>query len=75
MGEPNYIGLLILYLAPSFYFFLKEMIYLATGFKFCWRKGITIGFVPGIGHIAAVSDLFEVLFGKNRVERNRSDCR
>jgi hypothetical protein len=75
--EPNYIALAILYFAPSTYFLIREFFFVMDGYKFCLGKGITIGLVPGIGHLAAVADFF-LLFRKNKerhLERSKDSCR
>lgn len=77
--DPNYWGLTALFLGPSVYFLLKEIFMVMDGYKFCLSKGITIGLVPGIGHIAAVTDFFCLFMNCNKFghhkERNKEDCR
>lgn len=77
LSDPNYTALAILYFAPSVYFLFKEFFMVMDGYKFCLNKGITVGLVPGIGHLAAGSDIISGFRknGSRTRERYKDSCR
>ena len=56
MTEPNYLGLAILFLGPSFYFLLTGL--LLPPNRPQWNL-VVLGLIPGIGLLACASDARE----------------
>jgi hypothetical protein len=67
LTEPNYPGLAILFLGPSFYFLLTGL--LLPPNRPQWNL-VVLGLVPGIGLLVCVSDIRERLRALPKAWRN-----
>jgi len=76
-SEPNNLALFFFFLGPFIYFSIKELMLILEGYKFCFNKGMSISLVPGIGHLAAISDISDFFgltsFHKGQ-DRKKDNC-
>jgi hypothetical protein len=73
-SEPNYLALFFFFVGPFIYFSIKEFLLVSEGYKFCFHKGMSIGLVPGIGHLAVVSDIIGMTNFHKGEERKKDSC-